>query len=69
MRTIILADRLGHELFPLTDRTCPALLPVAGKSVLEHNLDMLANAGIKRAVIVIGSFADQVRTQFEFGRR
>ena len=69
MRTIILADRLGHELFPLTDRTCPALLPVTGKSVLEHNLDMLASAGIKRAVVVIGSFADQVRTQFEYGRR
>ena len=69
MRTIILADRVGHELFPLTDRTCPALLPVAGKSVLEHNLDMLANAGIKRAVVVIGAFADQVRTQFEYGRR
>ncbi len=69
MRTIILADRLGHELFPLTDRTCPALLPIAGKSVLEHNLDMLANAGIKRAVVVIGPFADQVRTQFEYGRR
>ncbi len=69
MRTIILADRVGHELFPLTDRTCPALLPVAGKSVLEHNLDMLANAGIKRAVIVIGPFADQVRTQFEYGQR
>jgi mannose-1-phosphate guanylyltransferase/phosphomannomutase len=69
MHAIILADRSGHELFPLTSRTCPALLPVAGKSVLEHNLDMLANAGVKRAVVVIGPFADQVRTQFEYGRR
>ncbi len=69
MRTIILADRLGHELFPLTDRTCPALLPVSGKSVLEHNIDMLANAGVKRVLIVIGSFADQIRTKFEYGRR
>ncbi|MCX7109788.1 MAG: NDP-sugar synthase [Proteobacteria bacterium] len=69
MRTIILADRLGHELFPLTDRTCTALLPVAGKSILEHNLDMLANAGIKRVVVVIGSFADQIRTYFEYGQR
>jgi mannose-1-phosphate guanylyltransferase/phosphomannomutase len=69
MRAIILADRLGHELFPLNNKTCPALLPVAGKSVLEHNLVMLANAGIKRAVVVTGPFADQVRTQFEYGQR
>jgi mannose-1-phosphate guanylyltransferase/phosphomannomutase len=69
MRAIILADRLGYELLPLNNRTCPALLPVAGKSVLEHNLIMLANAGIKRAVVVIGPFADQVRTQFEYGQR
>ncbi len=69
MRIVILADRLGHELFPLTDRTCAALLPVAGKSVLEHNLDMLADAGLKQAVVVTGAFADQVRTQFEYGRR
>ncbi len=69
MRTIIIADRLGHELFPLTDRTCPALLPVSGKPVLEHTIDMLANAGIKRVIIVIGSFADQIRTKFEYGRR
>ncbi|MFZ4702132.1 MAG: sugar phosphate nucleotidyltransferase [Candidatus Methylumidiphilus sp.] len=69
MRIVILADRIGHELSPLTDRTCPALLPVAGKSVLGHNLDKLANAGFKRAVVVIGPFADQIRTQFEFGQR
>jgi NDP-sugar pyrophosphorylase family protein len=69
MRVIILADRLGHELRPLCDQTCPALLQIAGKPVLEHTLDMLAGAGLKKAVVVIGPFAEQLRTFLGDGRR
>ncbi|MFM8332824.1 MAG: sugar phosphate nucleotidyltransferase [Candidatus Methylumidiphilus sp.] len=69
MRVIILADRLGHELLPLTDTTCPALLPVTGKPVLEHTLDMLVAAGLKQATIVIGPFAEQVRAFAGDGQR
>jgi len=69
MRVIILADRIGRELLPLCDNTCPALLPVAGKPVLEHTLDMLAGAGLKQAVVVIGPFAEQLREFLGDGRR
>lgn len=69
MRTLILADRIGAELLPLTDHTCPALLPVVGKPVLEHTLDMLVEAGIKQATLVIGPFAEQVRSFAGDGQR
>jgi len=69
MRVIILADRLGRELPPLCDSTCPALLPLAGKPVLEHALDLLAAAGLKKAVVVIGPFAEQIRAFLGDGRR
>lgn len=69
MRIIILADRAGRELLPLTDSTCPALLPIAGKPVIEHTLDMLVEAGLKQATVVIGPFADQVRAVLGEGQR
>jgi NDP-sugar pyrophosphorylase family protein len=69
MQILILADRAGRELLPLTDSTCPALLPIAGKSVIEYTLDMLVEAGLKKATIVIGPFADQVRATLGDGQR
>jgi NDP-sugar pyrophosphorylase family protein len=69
MRTLLLADRVGRELLPLTDCTCPALLPVAGKAVIEHSVEMLAEAGIKQATVVVGSFSEQVRALLDDGKR
>lgn len=69
MKTVILADRLGKELLPLTDGTSTALLPVVGKAVIEHTMDQLAGAGIKQAVVVLAAQADQVRELLGDGRR
>lgn len=69
MQVLILADRIGRELLPLTDSTCPALLPVAGKPVIEHTLDLLGEAGIKKATIIIGHHADLLRAHLEEGKR
>lgn len=69
MEVLILADRIGRELLPLTDSTCPALLPVAGKPVIEHTLDLLGEADIKKATIIIGHHADLLRAHLEEGKR
>ncbi|MDG4594365.1 MAG: NDP-sugar synthase [Candidatus Contendobacter sp.] len=69
MQALILADRLGRELEPLTERTCVALLPVVGKPVLEHTLEALVAAGVREAVIAISPFADQVRAVIGDGSR
>ncbi len=69
MRVIILADRLGRELWPLTDDTATAALPLVGKPLLEHTLDMLANTGVKKATMVLGPFADRLRDLCGDGRR
>ena len=69
MPALILADRLGAELAPLTDRTCVALLPVVGKPVIEHALEALINAGIREAVIAVSAHADQVRAALGDGTR
>lgn len=69
MRVLIFADRLGRELEPLTERTCVALLPVVGKPVLEHTLDALVAAGLRRAIIALSPFADELRAVIGNGSR
>ncbi|WP_367026692.1 NDP-sugar synthase [Methylococcus sp. ANG] len=68
MRVIVLADRIGRELLPLTDRTCVALLPVAAKPLIDYTLEMLAAAGIGEAVMAVGPFGEQLRAHLGDGR-
>jgi MurNAc alpha-1-phosphate uridylyltransferase len=45
---------------PLTDTIPKALVPVAGRTLLDRVLDKLAEAGVTRAVVNVHHFADQV---------
>jgi MurNAc alpha-1-phosphate uridylyltransferase len=45
---------------PLTDRMPKPLVPVAGKSLIDHVLDRLAAAGVERAVINVHYLADMI---------
>ena len=48
---MIMAAGLGTRMHPLT-RTMPkALVPCAGKSLIDHMLDALADAGVRRVVV------------------
>jgi NDP-sugar pyrophosphorylase family protein len=69
MEAIILADRNGAELMPLTDKTCVALLPICGKSILEHTLESLIEAGICQDHVVISAFAPEVKAVIGNGER
>ncbi len=69
MDVIIFADRKGQELLPLTDQTCVPLLPLAGKLIIEHTLEDLADAGFRRAHIILSPFAEQVKQALGDGKR
>jgi choline kinase len=57
---VILAAGTGTRLQPLTDTTPKCLLDVGGRPLLGRLLDRLADAGIRRAVIVTGHLADRI---------
>lgn len=60
MKAMIFAAGLGSRLKPLTDLTPKALLPVAGKPMLEHLILKLKAAGFDRLVINIHHHGEQI---------
>ncbi|MBC8280446.1 MAG: phosphocholine cytidylyltransferase family protein [Chloroflexi bacterium] len=64
MKGLILAAGMGTRLFPLTRTRPKCLVHVAGRPMMEYQLDSLRRAGIHETTIVIGHMADAVRDHF-----
>ena len=62
---IILSAGQGRRLLPLTENQPKCLLPIAGRSVLQWQLDALLDAGIKNINIVTGFHSDLVEQLIE----
>jgi NDP-sugar pyrophosphorylase family protein len=64
----ILAGGLATRLRPLTQSLPKALLPVAGKSFLAHQLKLLRRQGLRRAVVCVGYLGEMIEREFGDGR-
>ena len=55
---MVLAAGIGARMRPLTDHRPKALVEVAGRPLIDHTLDRLAEAGVETAVVNVHHFAD-----------
>jgi MurNAc alpha-1-phosphate uridylyltransferase len=57
-KAMVLAAGLGTRMRPLTDDRPKALVEVGGRTLVDHMLDRLADAGVREAVVNVHYFAD-----------
>ncbi len=69
MKAIVLAAGLGTRLGDLTRDLPKALLPVAGRPLLEHVLRHLASHGFDEIAVNLHHHADLVRERFGDGKK
>ena len=60
MKAMIFAAGLGTRLKPLTDTLPKALVPIAGKTLLQWQIERLKAAGITDIVVNVHHFPDMI---------
>ena len=67
MPAIILAGGFGTRLGPLTEHIPKALIDVAGRPFLWHQLQLLKRHGIRRVVLALGYLGERIQETFGDG--
>ena len=57
---MVMAAGLGKRMLPLTATTPKSLIDVAGRKLIDHMIDHLADAGIARAVVNVHYLPEQI---------
>jgi N-acetyl-alpha-D-muramate 1-phosphate uridylyltransferase len=65
----ILAGGLASRLQPLTRHTPKSLVMVAGRPFIFHQLELLHSQGVRRVVLCVGHFGEQIESAVGDGRR
>jgi NDP-sugar pyrophosphorylase family protein len=69
MKAILLAAGEGSRLRPFTERIPKPMIPVDGKPILQHNVEMLARYGIRDIAINLHHCPEAVTSFFGDGSR
>ena len=67
MYALVLAGGKGERLRPLTDRVPKPMAPVAGRPILEYQVEWLKEAGVDNVVFLVGYRWESIRSHFGDG--
>ncbi|MDI1235671.1 MAG: nucleotidyltransferase family protein [bacterium] len=65
LQAVIMAGGKGERLLPLTENTPKPLLKVGNKAIIQYNVDLLNQYGIKKIVITINYLGSLIRQYFD----
>lgn len=68
-RAMILSAGLGSRMRPLTNHLPKPLIPIAGTTLIEHNIRQLKFNGISEIVINLGYLGDMIKAHLGNGDR
>jgi len=69
MTALILAGGAGTRLRPLTYHRPKPMVPIAGKPILQYQMELLARHGIRDIVLCVGASTDSVKEYFGNGSK
>ena len=69
MKAMVLAAGQGTRLQPLTDHTPKALVPVAGKPMIEYSILLLKRYGIREIIINLHHLGEQIEHYLGDGKK
>jgi mannose-1-phosphate guanylyltransferase len=69
MKAMVLAAGQGTRLHPLTERTPKALVPVAGRPMIDYCLLLLKRYGIRDIIINLHHLGDQIESYLGDGKQ
>src|SRR5947209_3902794 len=67
MKAVVMAGGEGSRLRPLTIRRPKPMVPIAGKPVMEHILNLLKRHGITEVVVTVQYLASNIEDYFGNG--
>ena len=65
LEAVMMAGGRGERLRPLTDDVPKPLLPVAGKPIIDYNVEELETYGIKKIFVTVNYLGDMIRNHFK----
>jgi len=68
-QAVILAGGKGKRLRPFTYEMPKPLMPVKGKPIIEHILELLKKYGVEEVIISIGYLGDRIKAVLGEGER
>jgi mannose-1-phosphate guanylyltransferase len=69
MQAVILAGGLGTRMRPITETIPKPMIMVAGKPFLQHQLELLRDAGIAKVLLLVAYLGEQIRGYFGDGAK